>query len=648
MKTLARHLYVLVVLVATLVLTTPAATRLQPTATPQAETLSFFGMNTYFTGLERINRDGDSGVATLMSRGREAGVAWAREELSWGNLERSAKGRWDWSYFDRRLLQAAEAGYGIVGMLLTTPAWARVGDCAQRIQRYASAGVVAADYWCPPANPQDFADYVAAVVERYDGDGNADAPGSPRVAAWQIWNEPNHWETWPGSPGEYASLLLAGYQAAKTADPSAIVATAGIYVFDGSWSDSIGHSDGLRFLTEALNALPAAWRAFDALAIHPFMPDIAPDQPAVLAKVTLWGRIVTAYNWLAEHTQRWGGPQRPLWISEIGWSTCSLSESDCYVAVTSTAARAGRQPQHWRLALGAHAHASLAADSAVEPVSFIGKSEEQQANYLVRSHAIALALGVQHFSYFQLEDKFDGSIRNFWEEASILGTVDTGYQPKAAYSAYRVLTQLLSGATAIGVGPLHTFSYSADANNPVARMHLRFRSPDNVLIDVLWRNSGTETVSMALEAGWRGELITRDGSQTPISTPGATFSFNIGEQPLYLRQSARAALAVSPSAITVLARPGSGLRNWSLSIGNSGSGSISWQISSDAAWLSLPNRQGSGWRSDVPVQINPAGLSEGRYNATLSISSSAGNQQIPVQLIVSNQIWQRWVPLIAR
>ena len=40
----------------------------------------------------------------------------------------------------------------------------------------------------------------------------------------------------------------------------------------------------------------------------------------------------------------------------------------------------------------------------------------------VHSLAATLAHGEQHMSWFQLEDKFDGSARNFWEEAAIFRT----------------------------------------------------------------------------------------------------------------------------------------------------------------------------------------------------------------------------------
>lgn len=526
-----------------------------PAAAGQPAQLGLFGMNTYFTGLERNGRDGDAGVATLIGQGRQLGVTWAREELSWANLEREAKGRWQWSHFDRRLLATAQAGYGIVGMLLTTPAWARVADCGQRTGRYAGSGVVALDYWCPPANPQDFADYVTAVVERYDADGNADAPGSPRVGAWQIWNEPNAWETWPGSPAEYAAILQAGYAAAKAADPSAVVATAGLYVLDSAWKDNVGHWDGLRFFDEAVTARPAIWRSFDALAIHPYMPDVAPDQPGLYGAVTLWGRLTTARAWLNERTGRYGGSFRPLWISEVGWSTCSAAESDCYAGAAvgaATLGSAGPPAPDWRLTLGPTAAGAYQAEPCEDgpeacaarlaaeagPAALIGKSEQQQASYLVRAQAMAMALGVQHISWFQLEDKFDGSARNFWEEAALLRSGALGYAQKPAAGAYRSMAALLGGASFVGFGSLNTFGYYPTRPNPEARYHMRFLNGDGTRIDLIWRNSGAETVALPMAAAAEPQVFNRDGVSIPARVEGGLLRLSIGEAPVYVRQRA--------------------------------------------------------------------------------------------------------------
>jgi hypothetical protein len=621
-------------------------------ATPQTQPaeLGFFGLNTYFSGLERINRDGEAGIATLIERGRAIGVPWAREEISWGNLERHGKGRWEWSHFDNRLTATANAGYGIMGMLLTTPAWARVADCDARRLRFASAGVVAEDYWCPPQSTRDFSDYVRAVVERYDGDGYADAPGSPRVAVWQIWNEPNAWETWPGSPAEYAALLEAGYAAAKAADPNAIVAVGGVYVFDGIWRDRVGHSDGLLFLDEAFAARPAAWASFDALAVHPYMPDVAPDQPGLYAAVNFWGRLSTTRTWLTQRTGQYGGVPKPIWISEVGWSTCGPLEPDCYTLTNTPATLASDtstlEPTVFR---GPSATGPSEADLQAGTGNLeglVGKNEQQQADYLVRAHVIALALGIDHLNWFQLEDKFDGSSRNFWEEAAILHTADRGYAFKPAATAYATLIRLLDEARFTGFGPLHSYTHTPNRTTPAARYHMRFDTSDNHRIDILWRTGGSETVQFTTEPGYRVERLSRDGAVTVLTPVNGTIQLTLGETPIYVRQGVPPQLNVGPPGLTAIVAMTEPDQVLAVQIANGGSGSLDWEAELNSSWATLRTGSGRGFTSRLLVEIDAAGLAPGRYETTLTVSSNAGEARLPIQLLVRTDVEKRFFPWI--
>jgi hypothetical protein len=476
-----RHSFLLLVVLALLV---PQRTAAEPARQPA--TIGFFGLNTYLTGLERIDNDGDAGIAHLAAAGRAAGVQWAREELSWANIEPGRKGKWNFDYFDRRIGQLASTGYGIVGMLLTTPEWARVPDCKGR-----AAAARTELYWCPPASARDFADFAWTIAERYDGDGAMDAPGSPRVAAWQIWNEPSAPLTWPGAPAEYGAMLVEAYKAIKAADSSATVTLGGVYLFDGLGTDP---TDGLPFYQRMIAAVPEALHTWDALPIHPYMTSAAPDAPAIHQTITLWGRLLTAQRWLQERPGNRG--VRPLWISEVGWTTCRCGRADC-------------------------------------PPSSVG-DEGTVASYMVRAHALALAQGVQHVSYFQLEDKFDGEWGHACEDAAALvAPRGEGYREKAAFQAYRVMTEQLAGASFAGFGAANTFRFNPRDQNYARLYHLRFRAAGGGFIDVLWRTSGTQTVELARERRLGAEVITRDGARSVVSTPRITLT--VGEQPVYIR-----------------------------------------------------------------------------------------------------------------
>jgi hypothetical protein len=468
-----------------LVMVVPAAAESSAVPPPPPQ-VPFFGMNTYFSGYERSKNDGEDGISALVSRGRAAGAAWGREEMSWANLE-PAKGRWNWSWLDKRILQMAQAGYGVTGMLLTTPMWARVSDCKQR-----AAAAHTEEYWCLPANPRDYADFVWTIIERYDGDGFQDAPGSPRVAAWQIWNEPSARLTWPATPEEYGRMLVEAYKAGKAADNQAIIALGGVYIFDGLGTDP---TDGILFYDRMIAAVPESQLTFDALAIHPFMTSAAPDALGIFSTITMWGRVLTAQGWLKAHTRK--GEVRPLWLSEIGWAACKSGGPNCPSALTH--------------------------------------SEQEPATFMVRAYAVALALGVQQVSYFQLEDKFDGK----WgdpagDAAAILDIKANGYRPKAAYFAYKTMAEQLTNARFLGFGAAHSYRYNPRDQNRNGTYHMRFALPGGARVDLLWRTAGEQNVTIPLDLGRDGALISRDGERKVLH--GRSAQITVGEAPLYVRQ----------------------------------------------------------------------------------------------------------------
>lgn len=565
-------------------------------APDQPPRLTTFGMNTYFSGLERLPQNRNDDLAALVNATRELGAEWVREEISWANLEPS-KGNFTWGLMDTALAQAANGGFGIIGMLLTTPEWARVADCASRITRNNGS----LNYWCPPANPQDFADFVRAAVERYDGDGMNDAPGSPRVAVWQIWNEPNNWATWPGEANEYGALLAAGYAAAKAADPTAIIATGGVYIFDGGTRTG-GNRDGLEFLGAAFGAVPVAQTSFDALAIHPYMPDTAPDRVGLFGLVSLWGRISNARGWLDSRR----GPHVPLWISELGWSTCTYASAVC-------------------------------------------RSEQEQADFLVRSHGIALALGVQHINWFQLEDKFDSPPNDLWGNMALLRNRSQGYARKPAANAYATLTNQLVGATFAGFGPLHSYVHQNNALIPAARYHLRFQTATGALVDLLWTTGSAETRTMPLESGRIAQLLSRDGATLPLSISGGQAQIPLSGTPVYLRQDTPAQLAVTPASVTVPMLATDPATSYALVVQNLGSAIINWTASGSASWLTLETTSGSGHTSLLRYRINPSGLTPGNYSTTVTVNAgSAGIQSVPITLRVVTTLYRAYAPVIYR
>ena len=116
------------------------------------------------------------------------------------------------------------------------------------------------------------------------------------VRDWEIWNEPNLAVYWTQQPfmRPYARLLNAAYAAIKGADGGATVVMAGLANF--SWRDlaRLYRSAGVRL-------------RFDAAAAHPFS-----GRPSNAVKIVRLNREVL---------DRHGAARKPLWLTELTWSS---------------------------------------------------------------------------------------------------------------------------------------------------------------------------------------------------------------------------------------------------------------------------------------------------------------------------------------
>ena len=236
------------------------------------------------------------------------GAAWARMGFNWRQTE-ATPGVFTWTR-DDMVTAFRGTGMKVLGVLSATPAWATDPACEQ------SYGAK-----CAPTNPSDFAAYAAAVAERYDGDGIADAPGSPRVHAWEIWNEPNiaaFWRPAP-DPAAYARLLTAAASAIRAVDPEATIVSAGLSPAGGTHAP-----------VEFLRAMytNGAGASFDALGFHPY------SYPALPEKLAAWNAWQQMFNTsLLPATLRSlmvanGDGAKQIWATEYGAPTGGDTNND--------------------------------------------------------------------------------------------------------------------------------------------------------------------------------------------------------------------------------------------------------------------------------------------------------------------------------
>ena len=232
-------------------------------------------------------------LETSLGMMQDAGIGWVRVTWAWKDMQSQAGASFDYTHLDAVAATAAEHHVQLLPILLAVPAWSSSAPEALKTQ-YGNLSPV--DHY-RPNDIQDWLHYVQNVVERYDGDGVDDAPGSPRINYWEVWNEPNIAFFWQPKPdaAEYFALLSATYQTIKAADPTAKVVLGGLANADSGY-------------LQALYTLGAA-PYFDVVSVHLYSypaNGIAPVQNA-LASV----RATMNAN---------GDQNKPLWLTEIGWS----------------------------------------------------------------------------------------------------------------------------------------------------------------------------------------------------------------------------------------------------------------------------------------------------------------------------------------
>ena len=234
--------------------TEPSATDEQPTEAPQEPTATPASTS----GRQVAMKSPDYGMQAFLwwrpevaqrdlELIRDAEFNWVKQGFAWREIEGLGKGRLDWSVTDRIVDQVESVGgIHLIARLDSEPTWASG-------QAYPNADNV---FMAPPNNYQDFADFCSAVATRYKG----------RIAAYQVWNEPNLKREWGGKapdPAGYVELLKVCSTAIRQADPNAIIISAGLA--PTTRSDNVAMPD-----TEFLRRMYAAGAQpyFDALGAH--------------------------------------------------------------------------------------------------------------------------------------------------------------------------------------------------------------------------------------------------------------------------------------------------------------------------------------------------------------------------------------------
>ena len=244
---------------------------------------------------------------------RDMGFTWVKQSFAWRDIEGIAKGHYNWSLADEVVRRVNNRSLKLLARIDRQPFWAQP-EGTEPLEN------------APPANLQDFADFCFTLADRYRG----------RIAAYQVWNEPNlsrEWGDQPPDPAAYVELLRACYASIKRADPDALVISAGMAP-TGTWSDEV--MPDAMFIEKMYEAGAAPY--FDLLGVHApgfkAPPEASPDE--VAASPDLGGQRFFSFRHvedlraiMVEH----GDAGKQVAVLEMGWTTDPIHPDYAWHAV---------------------------------------------------------------------------------------------------------------------------------------------------------------------------------------------------------------------------------------------------------------------------------------------------------------------------
>jgi len=245
--------------------------------------------------------------AEELQRLKRGGVDSIRVPVSWGSIQPTRRGGYDWSGTDSYVAAADRAGIEVFPFLSTAPSWAVPVD-----RRFGSSASLPVQTGKQRSGWKQF---VTQAVLRYGPSGTfwGENPILPRrpIRSWQIWNEPNfkYFVARP-DPAEYGKLVKLSSAAIKAADPGAQIILGGLFArpieatFHKNPPQAYFASD---FLEQMYKSTPGIASKFQGYALHPYTGSWK-NLPSRIEEVR---RVLKANH----------DAGKALYITELGWSS---------------------------------------------------------------------------------------------------------------------------------------------------------------------------------------------------------------------------------------------------------------------------------------------------------------------------------------
>lgn len=244
-------------------------------------------------------------LGEVMGWTRGMGFNWIKMQVGWKYYE-SSKGNIDFGRLDQIVNAAQASGIRVLFSVVKAPGWARGADKSEE---------------GPPANYNDYGDFVGALATRYRGRG----------MAYEIWNEQNLKREWTGEPlsaAKYVELLRVAYVRIKQADPNAIVVSGALT--PTGWNDGVTAIDDVAYMQQMYQA--GLIRYCDAVGAHPPGYNVPPSaEPGYQdPTATFRGPFDNPHpSWFFKTRMlqyrslmvQYGDGGKRMWLTEFGWAS---------------------------------------------------------------------------------------------------------------------------------------------------------------------------------------------------------------------------------------------------------------------------------------------------------------------------------------
>lgn len=232
---------------------------------------------------------------------RSANVGWVRVDFVWSNTQ-PQRGVWDWTETDVHVNEAEANGLKMLAILHYVPSWANGGGSQST----------------PPTTTVDWAEWVRQLAIRYSG----------RIAAYEIWNEPDTsgngggigWNRNVEEPPLYTDFVHAAAQQIRAYSPGSLVVGPS-YKSRNDGANSQADNRKRRFMQQ----MNATWYPdghgptfLDVMSFHNNAGDT--EASRTMGYVLRWQNLSYLDHVPSKKTA-------PIWVTEYGWRSNAVTNN---------------------------------------------------------------------------------------------------------------------------------------------------------------------------------------------------------------------------------------------------------------------------------------------------------------------------------